>query len=321
MDGRAFRRRSGLAPLELVLALPILLFVMALMVNFGIAACWKIRALSMARQAVWGMRPPRTGNTDPRPGYWPKSASVRTGGPEDVPELDDPRVDQPVARGPLPAAIVDNELLDPTRGLRSGTAEITRRYAMLGRMGNYHLNAVTRLLDDKWQYWRMEKLGANRKRRVPVIYDLAKAPAALVNAYVQAAIAVRNAYFGWPGLLPLDREPDYAYYGRLLGWGTSAPDFQPTLSGFCTLDHDAAAAVVERLVDRIQGKIELDSRGNVIRRIPNLAERMTGSFKSFYQRVKRQCESMLEMEPVPPPGPGVLRSEIRQLDIKIRQLD
>jgi len=317
---RAFRR-SGLAPLELVLALPILLFVMALMINSGIITCWKIRALSMAREAVWGTRPPRTGNTNPRPGYWPASASVRTGGPRDVPELDDPRVDQPVARGPLPAAIVDDRLLDPTRGLRSGTADITRRYPMLGRMGSYHLKAITRLLDDKWQFWRMAKLGANRKRRVPVIYDLAKAPPTLVNAYVQAAIAVRNAYFGWPELLPLDREPDYAYYGRLLGWGTSAPDFHPGLSRFCTLDHEAAAAKVERLVDRIQGKIERDSQGRIIRRIPDLAERMTGSFKNFYQRVKRHFESMLEMKPIPPPGPGVIRSEIRQLDVKIRQLE
>jgi len=308
-----------LAPLELVLALPILLFVMALMINFGIAACWKIRALTMAREAVWGMRPPRTGNTNPRPGYWPESASVRTGGPIDVPELDDPRVDQPVARGPLPGAIVDNELLDPTRGLRSGTADIARRYAMLGRMGNYHLKATIRLLDDKWQFWRT-KLGANRQRRIPAIYQLAKAPASLVGAYVQAAIALRNAYFNWRRLLPLDREPDYAYYGRLLGWGTSPPDFHPRLSSFCTLDHDAAAATVERLVDRIQGKIEVDPQGN-IRRIPNLAERMTGSFKSFYQRVKRRCECMLEMKPVPPPGPGVLRSEIRQLETKIRQLE
>ena len=86
--------RRGLAPLELVLSLPIMLLIMALMVNFGTLACWKVRGLSMARLAVWGSRWPRSGDSTPRPAYWPAPGTVGTAGPVNVPQLDD------AARGP-----------------------------------------------------------------------------------------------------------------------------------------------------------------------------------------------------------------------------
>ena len=48
--------RRGLAPLELVLALPILLFVMALIVCYGTISAWKVREHSVARLAAWETR-------------------------------------------------------------------------------------------------------------------------------------------------------------------------------------------------------------------------------------------------------------------------
>lgn len=66
-DPVRLRRRRGLSTLEMVLSLPILLFVMALMINYGTVACWKVRALSVARNAVWSTRWPRTGHSNPRP--------------------------------------------------------------------------------------------------------------------------------------------------------------------------------------------------------------------------------------------------------------
>ena len=45
-------RRRGLAPLELVLAIPLLLFVVALSVIFGAVACWKVRGEVVARDAI-----------------------------------------------------------------------------------------------------------------------------------------------------------------------------------------------------------------------------------------------------------------------------
>ena len=131
--------RCGLAMLELVLALPILLFVMALIVNYGTIAAWKVREHSVARLAVWETRWPRSGSTDPRPSYWwPAAASMESSDQGTVAAMDDSRVDLPVARGPLPPATVNSDLLDPTRGLREGSAGLTRKYRHVGQDGQVH---------------------------------------------------------------------------------------------------------------------------------------------------------------------------------------
>ena len=58
-------RARALAPLEMVLSLPILLFIMAVIINFGTLASWKVRGLSAARHAVWSSRWPRSRSTSP----------------------------------------------------------------------------------------------------------------------------------------------------------------------------------------------------------------------------------------------------------------
>ena len=304
--------RRGLATLEFVLALPILLFIMALMVNFGTVACWKVRALNVARHALWSTRWPRWGATDPRPDFWPQTAGVAAGGAGHAPMIDDPRVNQPVARGPLTGAEVNVDLLDPTRGLREGSSNLTRGFAMLRTMGTYHLNANTVMLDDRWQYPQMG-LGANRQRRVPVIYALQKAPAGLVNAYVQAAVAILRAPFR-DALKPLDRDDEFIFYGTLFGWGASAPNFHPRLSGFCSLDRPLADDRVNNLIDRIQGKKDP--------KIPDLAERMTRSFIGLYQRAIQAYNGQMNAVPPPPPGGiGAMQGQINQLQQKIDTLN
>ena len=128
--------------------------------------------------------------------------------------------------GPLSGATVDSELLDPTRGFREGSATLTRDFALLARLGPYTLEGNNRLLDDKWQYPRTH-LNENVQRRVPVLYQLAKAPASLVSAYVQAVTAVAEAPFR-DMLRPLDNDDEFLYYASLLGWG-GPPNFYPRL--------------------------------------------------------------------------------------------
>ncbi|MFW5693516.1 MAG: TadE/TadG family type IV pilus assembly protein, partial [Thermoguttaceae bacterium] len=170
-------RRRGLSTLELVMALPILLMIMALMINYGVVACWKLRALTVSRHAAWSTRWPRAAAGDPRPEVWPEGAALGTRGLDRWPSLDDPRVNHRVARGPLaPWATVREELLDPARGPREGSSRIERGFPMLGRMGTYRLEAHDALLDNLWQYQRMG-LPSNRHRRIPVLYELAQAPA------------------------------------------------------------------------------------------------------------------------------------------------
>ncbi len=268
-----------------MLCLPILLMVMALMINFGVAACWKVRALTTSRHVLWNTRWPRTGSSDPRPANWPLSASTGLEAQRHLPVLDDPRADHPVVRGPLPSGNQANpDLLDPTRGLRGAEAELTRAFPILPRVGTNHLEAHTRLLDDKWQYQRMG-LPRNTHRRIPVIYTLARAPAGLVSAYVDGVVGLLRAPFR-AELAPLDRDDEF------LAWEGHAPDFHPRLSRFCDLDPAEAQDSVDQLVDRIRGKEERDSQGRLVRRIPSLAERMTNSFIGLYRRVVQRLENV-----------------------------
>ncbi|MBN1590259.1 MAG: hypothetical protein JW888_12160, partial [Pirellulales bacterium] len=90
--------RRGLSTLELVLSLPLLLFVMALMINFGAAAAWRIRELSVARHAAWSNRHGHrlatdgAGATRKLPCWWPDGATMGAGGAGHLNELDDPRI-------------------------------------------------------------------------------------------------------------------------------------------------------------------------------------------------------------------------------------
>ena len=132
------RSRRGLAMLELVLALPILLFIMALIINYGTIAAWKVREHSVARLAVWETRWPRSGATDPRPSYWPAAASMESSDQGTVAGMDDSRVDLPVARGPLPGG--DRQFRtarpDPRIARRLGGADA--EVSLVGQDGQLH---------------------------------------------------------------------------------------------------------------------------------------------------------------------------------------
>lgn len=267
------RVRRGLAPLELVLALPLLLMILALMVNFGVAAAWKVRSLSIAREAVWGTRWPRTVGNTPRPAYWPTAAGVSVAGPMPLPEIDDPRVDQPVARGPLPGVQVQRDLLDPTRGLREGSSDIARRYPMLATLGGYHLEAHTWLLDDKWQYQRMG-LSHNRDLRSWRLYniEMPNIVARMRSAQVEVGAEFHRQMPDLYSLLsPLDNDSDF---WQLRG---GAPNFYPRLRRTCTLDRGEVNRRVEDLIDRIVGAPEKNPP------IRSLARRMRTSFRNLYR--------------------------------------
>jgi hypothetical protein len=294
--------RVGLSTLEMVLCLPILLMVMALMVNLGTVATWKVRGLTVARHAMWSHTWPRTGASNPRvpDWYWPPRAGISQGAAGNVAELDDPRLQHPVVRGPLPFGIqVNADLLDPSRGLRSGSAEMQRGFPMLGTLGEYHLEAHCWLLDDKWQYQRTG-LSRNRQRRIPVLYALAKAPASLSSAYLQTVTAIIQAPFR-ADLKPLDDDDEFRY------WHGSSPDFHPSLRRFCSLDRDTVERPVSELIDRIQGKSERRHR------VPSVAERMAQAFISLYQSVIVMLQDAAADGPLSPAA----QAQIAQLQQKI----
>jgi hypothetical protein len=310
----------------LVLALPILLMLMALMVNFGVVACWKVRGLSTARNAVWQARWPRNAAADPRPAYWPAAGALGTAGAGNLPALDDPRVNQPVARGPFvgnfqSAALVNADLLNPTLGLVEGSATLSRPFAMLGKMGSFNLQAETFLLADCWPYGQMSwqppgetqtyGLGSNLTPRIPVIYEYDKQQG-MSAAYVQAVMAVVNAPFN-NALKPLDQDDEFILYGQLFGGG-GAPDFYPRLAGFCDLDRSLADEQVQDLIDRIQGKQDPH--------VPDVAENMTVAFINLYQRAIQAYNNLMNAQPPPPPAQvQAMQAQINQLQQKIDVLN
>jgi hypothetical protein len=309
--------RRGLSMLELTLSLPILLMVMALMVNVGNVAAWKVRDLSLARLAVWQTRWPRTGGTDPRPDYWPDTGTSGAAGTPKL-ELNPPWDDRPMALLPPDAAIVGgttvNDVLDPPLGTREGTADLTRRFPLLTKFKPNTVHGQTGLLDDKWQYQRMG-LGSNFARRIPVLYALTQAPQDLVNAYISAAVAVMQAHQHPSPLDPLDHDDDFIFYGQLFGWG-GAHDFYPRLfepnmavafqCEFCTLDQSMVDQRVQNLLDQIN----------------NLPKIMTQAFLGLYQRAQSQYQAMLNSQPPPTPAEmATLQAQIQQLQGKIDTLN
>lgn len=316
-------RRCGLSTLEMVLALPLLLFVMALMLNYGTVASWKVRALSVARHSVWANRSPRSPALAPRPAYWPSTGTANgSGSLGNVAGLDDSRVDLPVARGPLPyGTAVNPDLLNPERGLLEGSSSLTRAFPLMGSLGNYDLQAHNYLLDDTWEYQRMvwgaqnAWLPSNRSRRIPVIYALAKADSSLSTAFSQAVMAsLRAAYRR--SLRPLDDDEELEYYlTTYLGYpaGTGAPNFAARyrVPSVCSMDAAAIQALVDNLETRIQGTEDANGR-----RIGGMPADITRGFIQVYNRIISALQNLLNANP-PPADPAGIQAAIASLQAEI----
>ena len=275
--------RYGLATLELVLAVPLLMMIMALMINYSTAACWKVRTSIMARHAVWTSREGHLGDSIPQPAWWPASGVVSSDTPGFVSNLDDPRQKKRVVRGPLSSGTAVNEdLLNPSKGLHISKATLVRSFPMLGKLGTYHLQANSALLDGVWSYTQMG-MTSNEERRIPILYTLAKASTSFCQAYIQAVQTILHSSL-LQLLKPLDEDDEFTSYGTLLGWSNMPPDFHPRLNGFCQLDRELADDRVLDLVNRIHGKVDRDENGNVTQRIPDVAETMTTAFIHLYEQ-------------------------------------
>ena len=99
-------------------------------------------------------------------------------------------MNQPLVRGPLPAAEVNDKLLDPSGGLLTASASLTRSHPLLREMGMYNVASQLNLLSGDWTYSQMGLTVSNWDWRIPVLYTLAEAPDVAVRAYFNAAIAI-----------------------------------------------------------------------------------------------------------------------------------
>ncbi len=106
----------GLAPVEMAIALPLLMLFMATIIAFGYAASWKIRSEVVARNVAWRDRHPRWANSDARALEWPEPATMnRYAGADLATFADDDILQAPIIVGPIPQVNVDPETLNFSR--------------------------------------------------------------------------------------------------------------------------------------------------------------------------------------------------------------
>ena len=308
--------RRGLAPLEFVLALPILLFVMALIVNYGTVAAWRVRGEIASRDAVWGQRYPRSAQT--RPPSWPDDAAYRVAADSQIALLDDPEIDHEVVRGPL-GPITVKPLLDPDRtGAKQGITEIDRPFALLPTTGDYESGDIhQRMLEPMWQC--DDEGYRNWIRRSRILYVWPET--GLEGAFESAGQSLRShVQSNWDALRVLEDDIDFMRYRG------NGPDFHPRPRHRCETNPNVVRddSVENYLIDYLDARREVQ-----LGRITRLPRTMTGAFLSLYRRRKQYLEDLIEqLQTAMPPPPdaaaqiAAAQAEIdNELNPKIEQLE
>lgn len=297
------RTRRGLAPLEFVLWLPILLFVMALMVNYGNSAAWRVRGEIVSRDAAWRSRWPRLGDQEPPPNsrVWPNNATINSAGAAQYSPIDDGRIQHPVVRGPLPNGFSVTQRIAPLQGAIEGTSSITRRYPLLPQLGSFDSGQIRNSLLD------LEL--TNRYMGIPNVFRRTEANG--------SAILYR---LPWPDRSPFNQVvnqvqqiPDYDWLAVIDpqvanagdDWLTyqpfhhmGKPDFHPRIrTGLCSLDQNRVyQQEVQRIVDRRlpTGRWRLGA-------ISTLPRRLTAAYLGMFRRTEQEM-LLLQMDPMTPPA-------------------
>ncbi len=320
-------RRRGLAPVELVLWLPVLLMVMALIVNYANMTSWRLRGEIVARDAVWRSRWPRSGAAEPRPpaNIWPDRAGMGVHGDAQIWELNSPTINHSVVRGPIlelgdpPSRFLVNPILDHQVGAVTGVSDIDRSYDLLPALGRYRSGEIAdRILTRQWQCAQMGF--SNHFRRTLVLYDLPRTHPALPEAYVRSVIDLLEIPH-YNALAVLDRDEDWRiFYGGY-------PNFYPQIrTDYC--ETDPVVVYQRSVVPKID---HIDEDGNVVLgEISLLPRHMTNAYLRMYEAVKQEIED-LEAELIAVPPPTAARRlwivnrltqlrQIQDLDLKIEQL-
>ncbi|MEC7500631.1 MAG: TadE family protein [Planctomycetota bacterium] len=170
--------RKGLAPLEMVLGLPVLLMLFALMVNAGFTGVWKLRLLGASREIAWRSRDSRT-NDLPNPAYqntfWtqpdhpsetPLTTSTNGSNPLSIDDLGS----YSGVRADIGSLSVDKNLLDPKRGVYEGSSNISRQLPLLPeRLQPLRGSPSHHLTDNSFPFWKTH-LASNIGRRTKILY-------------------------------------------------------------------------------------------------------------------------------------------------------
>jgi hypothetical protein len=327
------KKRRGLAPLEMVLAMPFLLMILALIVGIGNLIAWKVQTLTSARHAIWGSLSPslmdhKTGANDLRPEYWPANAmsgSDNLGKAASVGDVENRLgARKPVVRGlddANPILPLDNnrilevnaELLDPAIALRMGSARMMKPLPMLKSLGNYPLQARTAIFD---YAWRCTEMGiGNYHFRLNLIYPAFQPPNAN-NPVLPILLTMYNAIYRQNRMALLDgTEADFIKFQTRYGQATptfigSIPGWTP-LNFYCSANPGIVRQSVNDLADRISGS----------RKKSGPLMDLSASLQGYYNSVRQTIEGLMNAQP-PPSGTQLdqMKKDIETLENYMRQL-
>lgn len=301
------------------MSLPLLLCVLALIINFGNAATWKVRAATANRLVAWRARPGFGVSGDPAPqNLVPAQNTLSFQGANRIAQVDTywniPAIQQDFLQGSAANGggsgiirINDREQLDMSQGVAQGHVDLTQRFPFMPSAGNIHYSLDHPLVDGNWQFNDMG-YAYNHSRRTAGWYRWSDAPewAAQRQRFLQADSQIRNN----PQrelLRPLDRDEE------LINGGYSF-DFYPRMQVVCSNNPREVLQqhIMNRggLVDRIQGH-------PAPQKVVGLVERMAQTYRRMYQDEL----DLLEAQPNPPAGRiAILQQLIAQLDALIRQI-
>lgn len=294
MSHASIHRRRGLAPLELTLALPMLVFLMALMIDFGVAGAWKVRTQANTRYAAWRTVNARTGEFNPTPRYWPASAPLTTNAGADLPQSSQLWDSQqallcPCIRGPqltAPSAPVTVNVpgrMEMDGTVLEGNAILERPVPLLKTAlpgGKFRFNLKQDVFDNQWQFYSLG-IGWNTDIRADAWWDVEHSDLSALDGTVDSFLQLLNDDLKTlqtnpkqGDLYPLDNDDEFTRYD---GW--PPPDFYPRLSGRCESDPQLVyMSIVSRLDEDGQ-----PNQNSLLSRIDRLPCTMSNSFTSMYK--------------------------------------
>ena len=170
LEASATFHRNGLAPLEMVLVLPLLMTLMATLMVFGYAAMWKLRTETVARDLAWRSRFQQFANDNSQAIEWPDNAEMDVRSGSELSTFDAETIlHDPIIAGPLGNLEVNASVLNYSRGNLTGLATIQRDPPVFAQLTSFDFQVDHALLDDRFQFRQMGI--ANVSRRIPVIYE------------------------------------------------------------------------------------------------------------------------------------------------------
>lgn len=312
--------------MELVLWLPVLLFMVALIINYGSMAAWRVRGEIVAHDAAFRSRSGRSGADEGRlRGQWPDTGIMDTAIDPPVSQIDDPFLQHAVARGPLPNGFIVRQILDPDRaGAYRGIAEIERRFPLMPRLGRYQSGEIAAsLLDRKWTNWEMGI--PNVQRRIPILYQLPRTDPALPQAFRRAISAVVDIPH-FAALIVLERDADM----RLITGRDR--DFHARVGFDCELDREAVyRGHVLQLVDS-RDPMRRVRLGRISRLPRTMTDYFLSNYRAYVQRLEARIDALEAELAGPPPASAqraaqirqeitALQAEIDRIEPKIEQLE